>query len=103
MADNLSARVVPFVLDIYGRLGEEAREFVERIALFAESQHACPELNLRSKILNEVSVALQKGNALMLNRMISHHVGSVNDNQILSRLSSAAEEHNGAARMDLSG
>ena len=77
---------------MYGRIGDEALNFIERIASFAsENQATYSPGAIREGILNEISVALQTWNAAMLQRAL---------NREMARKSAAAQDQ--AFPMDLS-
>jgi len=68
----LHAKVVPFAIDVYGALSEEAINFATTIA--REAQAADPSAaNLFNDMMNEMSVSLQRSNARMLARGIAKH------------------------------
>ena len=71
-AQVLHAQVVPFAVDVYGALGEEAINFATTIA--REAHAADPSAaNLFNDMMNEMSVSLQRSNARMLARGIAKH------------------------------
>jgi hypothetical protein len=81
--------IVPFVLNAFGEFGDGALSFIERVVDHANSQRVS-HCNLREQFLNEVSIAVQRGNAYMLNRMMTFHAGVASDRALLAQLSNAA-------------
>jgi hypothetical protein len=75
MTAQQHASFVPFILDVYGRMSDDASRFVERIVSFAgDNQTTYSTSQIREGILNELSVSLQVGNAAMLQRALNYHL-----------------------------
>jgi hypothetical protein len=69
MSAQANAQFVPFVLDVHGRFGDDALKFIERIAAFAGTQQTTyTAAHIRNTLLSEISVALHKCNALMMQK-----------------------------------
>ena len=69
MAEQLGAKVVPFIVDAFGAFDEKAIDFVNQLADFAsEAIRAESPVRLTSRILDSISAAVQRGNARMIAR-----------------------------------
>ena len=86
--------MVPFAIDVYGSLGQEATDFVNTLATYAK-QNGEGDSNFRNQLLDEISVTLQRYNSHMVSRAI-HVLGHkesdpfrFQDEQLAMRLSSS--------------
>jgi hypothetical protein len=72
MGQAHGAEVIPFALDVYGVFGDDALEFVNKLADYADQNASnYSPMQIREGLMNEVAVALQKGNAAMMNRALN--------------------------------
>ena len=63
--------MVPFALDVYGSLGDEAIEFVDTLATYAKQNGTSDgERGVRDQLLDEISVTLQRHNARMISKAV---------------------------------
>jgi hypothetical protein len=60
-------KVVPFIVDTFGRLGEEAKSFLQAVEnAAAESGSETSPSEVRKNLMAAISLALQRGNAAMI-------------------------------------
>ena len=84
MAAQQDARFIPLIGEVYGALHADFIGFIQRLARFAEMDESCPwsRLEALAAMYGSISVAVQRGNVLALDRV---HSNNRNAGLILSR------------------
>ena len=75
-AAKAGAVVFPFVVEATGAIGDEANRLIDIIAGIAEDYIGVPALKFRNHMADVIAIAIQRGNAALVQRALQHVHGS---------------------------